>query len=103
MQQKYDNLASTVDQLVAVRNRRSMGSPSHAAEGRPKSSELTLKGFSYNLGHACLRVAHADTYVPKAKFLITPPTGCLKKTWTFFENAITPSFMEETFPNFLWL
>ena len=30
-------------------------------------------------------------------------TGCLKKTWTFFENAITPSFIEETFPNFLWL
>ena len=30
-------------------------------------------------------------------------TGCLKKTWTFFENAITPLSMEETFPNFLWL
>ena len=32
-----------------------------------------------------------------------PTTGCLKKTWTFFENAINPLFMEETFPNFLWL
>ena len=30
-------------------------------------------------------------------------TGCLKKTWTFFENAITPLPMEETFPNFQWL
>ena len=30
-------------------------------------------------------------------------TGCLKKTWTFFENAITPSFMDETFENFLCL
>ena len=30
-------------------------------------------------------------------------TGCLKKMWTYFENAITPSFMKETFPNFLWL
>ena len=29
-------------------------------------------------------------------------TGCLKKTWTFFENDITPSFMEESLPNFLW-
>ena len=24
-------------------------------------------------------------------------TGCLKKTWTLFENAISPSFMNETF------
>ena len=24
-----------------------------------------------------------------------------QKTWTFFENAITSSFIEETFPNFL--
>ena len=30
-------------------------------------------------------------------------TGCLKKTWTFFENAMTPLSVEETFPNFLWL
>ena len=30
-------------------------------------------------------------------------TGCLKKTWTFFENAITPPFIKETFSNFLWL
>ena len=28
-------------------------------------------------------------------------TGCLKKTWTFFETAITPSFMDETFANFV--
>ena len=28
-------------------------------------------------------------------------TGCLKKTWTFFEKVVTPLFMEETFPNFL--
>ena len=27
-------------------------------------------------------------------------TGCLKM-WAFFENDITPSLMEETFPNFL--
>ena len=25
------------------------------------------------------------------------PSGCLKKMWTFFENSITPSFMEKTF------
>ena len=31
----------------------------------------------------------------------SPCTGCLKKTWTFFENAIIPSFIKETFPNFL--
>ena len=30
-------------------------------------------------------------------------TGCLKKAWTVFENAITPLFMEKTFPSFLWL
>ena len=30
-------------------------------------------------------------------------TGCLNKTWTYFENAITPSVMEETFQNYLWL
>ena len=30
-------------------------------------------------------------------------TGCLKKTWTFFESAITPLFIEETFQNFLCL
>ena len=31
-------------------------------------------------------------------------SGCLKRKWTFFEkNAIAPSFVEETFPNFLWL
>ena len=28
--------------------------------------------------------------------------GVSKKTWTFFENAITPSFMKESSPNFLW-
>ena len=26
-----------------------------------------------------------------------------KKKWAFFENAISPSFMKETFPNFLRL
>ena len=26
-----------------------------------------------------------------------------QKTWTLFENAITPSVMKETCPNFLWL
>ena len=29
--------------------------------------------------------------------------GVSKQTWTFFENAVTPSFMKETFPNFLQL
>ena len=27
--------------------------------------------------------------------------GVSKQTWTFFENTITPSFMEKTFPNYL--
>ena len=35
-------------------------------------------------------------------WLIDRRTGCLNKTWTFFENAITPLFTEETFPDFLW-
>ena len=29
-------------------------------------------------------------------------TGCLKKCGPF-ENAIMPSFMKESFPNFMWL
>ena len=29
--------------------------------------------------------------------------GVSKKTWTYFESPITPSFMEETFQNFLCL
>lgn len=40
LQQKYDNLASTVDQLVAIRNRRSMSSSNLASDGRPRSSSF---------------------------------------------------------------
>ena len=29
--------------------------------------------------------------------------GVSKKRGPFFENTITPSFIKETFPNFLWL
>ena len=30
-------------------------------------------------------------------------TGCLKKTWTFFEIGITILFIKESFQNFVWL
>ncbi|KAL4234254.1 hypothetical protein ACF0H5_005904 [Mactra antiquata] len=38
VQQKYDGLASSVEQLLTVRNRRSFGSPSNHGDGRPRSS-----------------------------------------------------------------
>ena len=43
LQQKYDNLAATVEQLVTVRSRRSMNSPGHAVDGRSKSSKCYCK------------------------------------------------------------
>ena len=43
LQQKYDNLSSTVDQLVAIRNRRSLNAPGQGAEGRPRSSKSFYK------------------------------------------------------------
>ena len=30
-------------------------------------------------------------------------TGCLKKTWTFFEIGIIPLFIKESLQNFVWL
>ena len=29
-------------------------------------------------------------------------TGCLKKTWTFFEIGIIPLFIKESSQNFVW-
>ena len=30
-------------------------------------------------------------------------TGCLNKTWTFFEIGIIPLFIKNSFQNFVWL
>ena len=30
------------------------------------------------------------------------PTGCLKKTWTYFEIGIISLIFKESFPNFVW-
>ena len=37
-----------------------------------------------------------------ADLIFTILTGCLKNVELFLENAVTPSFMEKTFTNFLW-
>ncbi|XP_053400935.1 E3 ubiquitin-protein ligase TRAF7-like isoform X3 [Mercenaria mercenaria] len=47
MQQKYDGLVSTMEQLTSVRNRRSFGSPGNTAEPRSRSS-------SHNLYHQAI-------------------------------------------------
>ena len=62
--------------------------------------ECAKMSFSVNFVNLIQLIQSITHYIVYFQ-IVELTTGCLKKRGPFVKNAITPSFIEETFPNFV--